>query len=109
MATVTILPAGFTVEVGEWDHLMKAAHAQGLRWPNMCGGGGTCRKCVLSMLEGAEHVAPPTWFEQQGLQSIAHKFAEEPQPLRLACLLRTTGDLVVKKEGVARAPEIPLA
>ena len=106
MAKVTILPAGFTIEVGEWDHVMQAAFAQGLRWPNNCGGGGTCRKCVLSILDGAEHISKPTWFEQQGLESIAYKLTDEPKPVRLACLLRTTGDLVVKKEGVGRAPDV---
>ena len=104
MAIVTILPSGFTVEVGPWDHLMKAAHEQGLRWPNMCGGGGLCRKCTLAIVEGAEHVCRPTAFEVQGLQTIAHKYESEPHPIRLACLLRTDGDLVVRKEGVVRAP-----
>lgn len=103
MAIVTVLPAGFRVEVGEWDHVMKAAHAQGLRWPNMCGGGGTCRRCVLSILEGAEHTPPPTWFEQQGLESIAHKLVDAPKPVRLACLLRTRGDMTIFKEGVTEA------
>ncbi len=105
MATVTILPSGLTVQVGEWDHLLRAAHDQGLRWPNMCGGGGTCRKCVLSVLEGADHASQPTSFELQGLASIAHKLEGEPKPVRLACMLRTKGDMVVKKDGVALAPE----
>lgn len=101
------MPSGLTVRVGEWDHLLKAAHAQGLRWPNMCGGGGTCRKCVLSVLEGTEHLSKPTAFELQGLASIAQKLTDEPKSVRLACMLRTKGDLVVKKEGVGRAPLAP--
>lgn len=105
MAVVTVLPAGLTVQVGEWDRLMKAAHAQGLRWPNMCGGGGTCRKCVLSILDGVEYATKPTSFELQGLASIAHKLEHEPKPVRLACMLRTSGDMVVKKEGVVLAPD----
>ena len=100
-ATVTVLPRGavFAVEAGQ--SVYEAAVQQGVPWPTMCEGQGTCHLCYMSVLEGTENLNPIEPYEAEGLVDIDD--TGEGQ-LRLACQVRPEGDLVVFKRGV-RAPE----
>lgn len=98
-STVTVRPAGLTFEVPEGSSLLEAAGEQGIRWPTTCFGQGTCRVCVVQVLDGEEHVNEISALEAEGLETLV---ARAGGPMRLACQLRPTGDLTVFKRGVKR-------
>ena len=98
--TVTVLPRGAVVTVEAGQSVYEAAVQQGLRWPTMCEGLGTCHLCFMSVVEGAEHVNPVEPYEAEGLAELVD--TDEGQ-LRLACQTRPTGDIVVVKRGVRPA------
>lgn len=97
-ARVTVLPRGVVVDVPAGQSVYEAAVQQGVRWPTMCEGLGTCHLCYMTVVEGAEHLNPVEPFEAEGLVEIVD--TEGEGQLRLACQVRPEGDLVVVKRGV---------
>jgi len=102
--TVTVQPRGAVLTVEAGQSVYEAAVQQGVRWPTMCEGLGTCHLCFMSVVEGAEHVNTIEPFEAEGLADIGDTGDPGEGQLRLACQVRPTGDLVVFKRGV-RAPK----
>lgn len=69
----------------------ESPHNDGARWLN-CRGFGTCGTCAVEIVEG--EVGPKTGREQWRLDFPPH---DDDSPLRLACQIRVTEDLVVRK------------
>jgi len=102
-AAVTVQPRGVTVLVSAGQSVYEAAVEQGVRWPTMCEGLGTCHLCFMVVVEGAEHLDPVEPFEAEGLADIVDTVdTVGGGQLRLACQVRPRGDLVVVKRGVRR-------
>ena len=103
MARVSVKPSGFHFDVGDGETVMAAAQRQGYKWPTVCGGFGQCQTCYVQILEGDLHLSPPTSLEAEGLGKLIQAVDQDRGLIRLACQLKPTGDIVVKKVGVRAA------
>ena len=102
MSSVRVEPSeiAFTVEPDE--SVFAAATRHGYSWPTSCHGQGSCRACVLVVLEGQGHMSPIGPWEQEGLDAITPNLRGAAADYRLACQVMITGDIVVRKAGVGR-------
>lgn len=103
MAKVSVKPSGIDFEVDEGEAVMAAALRQGYKWPTVCGGFGQCKTCYMYVLEGEENLLPPMPLELEGLEVLSNAVSQDRGAVRLACQLKLTGDIVVKKVGVRQA------
>ena len=89
---IQFLPSGLrvTIEAGALT-LLEAARRAGLPIARACGENGTCARCGLQILEGAETLEAATESEQR----IKQRNRIDPE-LRLACRVRPQGDLTVR-------------
>lgn len=84
---VVFQPQGKRVFVLPGTNLLEAATRAGLTLTAPCGGRGTCGKCRIRIVQGAEHLEPPA-PGPLGPEELA-------AGLRLACVTRVTAPLVV--------------
>lgn len=95
---VEVQPSGLSFEVGPGETVFEAAGRHGYRWPTVCGGLGTCRTCIMTVLEGAEACSPIEDWEAEGLEEIGA--AGAGATVRMACQTRVSGFVRVRKPGV---------
>ncbi len=98
---VTVEPSGATFEVEPGESVFAAAARHGYRWPTVCGGLGTCRMCLMTVLDGVEACSAIEDWEAEGLEEIGA--SRGPAVQRLACQTRITGPVRVRKPGVRLA------
>jgi ferredoxin len=67
--------------------LLSAAIEMGVVISHVCGGDGACGTCRVEVVQGAEHLTPPTPDET---------YKEIEPPHRLSCQSKLVGDVVVK-------------
>ena len=79
---VTFTPLARAAEAKSDETLLDVARRAGVPLGNSCGGIGICNRCRVRIVEGSEHLTPPTRFERD---------AEE----RLACQAVVLGDCTV--------------
>jgi uncharacterized 2Fe-2S/4Fe-4S cluster protein (DUF4445 family) len=85
---VRFRPSEQRVRVAQGTTLLEAARSAGLPVARACGGTGLCSRCGLRVLSG--HVSAESTDE------LRAKRANRVDPaLRLACLARLEGDVVV--------------
>ena len=89
-AQVRFEPSGRTVEVAAGTRLLDAARQAGLPLARACGAEGICGRCGLTVLEGAERLAP-----ESPLEARAKRRNRVSGETRLACRVAVDGDLVV--------------
>ncbi|MBO3803322.1 MAG: DUF4445 domain-containing protein [Candidatus Brockarchaeota archaeon] len=95
--TVTFQPEGLRVEVSEDDNLLTASRRCGVQIESLCGGRGSCGKCLVRIESG--EATKPTRFEAQALSG-----AEMGSGVRLACQTCPISDLTVR---VLASPRVP--
>lgn len=100
MAKVSVKPSGIEFEVDEGEVVMAAALRQAIKWPTVCGGFGQCQTCYVFVTEGEENLLPAKSLELEGLQVLSNAVAQDRGTVRLACQLKVTGDVVMRKVGV---------
>lgn len=105
MAKVSVEPSDIEFEVAEDEFVMAAAQRQGIRWPTVCGGFGQCQTCYLQILEGEAYLSAPTPLENEGLENLLRTLRQDRGAVRLACQLKVSGDIVVRKVGVRAATD----
>ena len=81
-------PIGRRGEVDAGQSILEAARRLGVDLVNLCGGGGTCGRCKVQVLEGK--VSEPTAGEQEHLTQD-----ELGKGCRLACQAYPSGDCKV--------------
>ena len=101
---VRVLPAGLDVQVNPGESIMAAARRMGASWPSVCGGKAKCGVCVVKVLSGFEHIAPPTAMEQDALLTYRGVDHGRDPTLRLACQGTVQGPVTVRKLGVKLSP-----
>ncbi len=105
MAEVVVEPSGTTFEVDEGETVFEAALRHGYRWPTICGGIGSCRTCIMTVLDGLEACSEIGAWEAEGLEEAGAAAAAPGGTARLACQTRVSGNIRVRKPGVR--PAIP--
>ncbi|MEM8905833.1 MAG: 2Fe-2S iron-sulfur cluster-binding protein [Actinomycetota bacterium] len=98
---VRVEPAGIELEVPEGVSVMTAAQTAGWYWPTICKGNAQCNRCFVEVVDGVEHSVEMLPTEREGLERVRWR-GEEREGERLACQLRVTGPMTVRKVGVKR-------
>ena len=98
--TVSVQPSGISFEVEPDETIFAAAWRNGFSWPTICNGQGTCRACVLTVVDGGEHLSAVQPWEREGLDAVTVGMRGDPSSYRLACQTKIDGDVVVHKAGV---------
>jgi 2Fe-2S ferredoxin len=72
-----------------------------LDWMHACGGKGRCTTCKLLVIEGTQNLSQPTAVETAYQRQGALGSGE-----RLACQVRTSGDVVITVPEEGKLPHI---
>ena len=94
---VLVEPSGKEIAVDGGETVFAAALREGMRWPTICGGLGSCRTCFMVVLEGEEFCSPVESWEAEGLAELGA--LNTSGPVRLACQTKVSGPVVVRKPG----------
>ena len=94
MSTLTILPAGLTVEVAAGTSLLQAILDAGQKLVTKCGGEAKCGACHLFITEGRKGVSKMTAVENGKLDTIIGIGSKS----RLACQVTLLGTEAVTVE-----------
>ena len=81
---------GRTVRVAAGLSLLDISREQDISHEHLCGGRGRCGTCRVRVLEGAQHLPPPSPLEQATLNRIA-----ADKDMRLACQAIARGSPIV--------------
>jgi uncharacterized 2Fe-2S/4Fe-4S cluster protein (DUF4445 family) len=95
---IRFTPSDKEVRVPTGVPVFDAASWNGIAIDSTCGGHGTCKKCKVRMVEGA---VPPA----QALDRRAFSQEQLDDGWRLACVARTSGDLVVDVPPLTTRPK----
>ena len=104
---VRVEPEGIVVEVPPGETTFEAAIRQGISWPTICEGMGSCRSCFMSVLAGADQLDEIDDWEQEGIDRLGG-LGHGGGVLRLACQATAAAsavnrtEVVVFKRGVSR-------
>ncbi len=90
MATITFHPLNKSKEIRAGATILAAANQCAVPIGQSCMGDGICGWCRVTILKGADHMAPPGELEKH----LMHEKGFAPDE-RAACLARVTGDVTV--------------
>lgn len=90
MAKVSFMPLAKSREIKPGATILAAANQCGVAIGQSCSGEGICGWCRVTILEGAEHMAPPTDLEQRLIREKDFHHDE-----RAACLAKVRGDVTI--------------
>lgn len=99
-ALATVEPSGVVIEVRDGETLFDAAYREGYDWPTVCAGQGTCSRCHVRILQGADHVSPAEASEpeQRVIKRVAQRnYENKTDGIRLACQIEFTSDVTVEQ------------
>jgi 2Fe-2S ferredoxin len=80
-----------TLSCDKGENLFRALRERGIPLASSCKGDGVCGKCVVSVVEGAAHLTPPTDLERKLMEK--YHYAE---PQRISCQCDVQGDVELK-------------
>jgi ferredoxin len=84
------MPLGKSKEIRAGATILAAANQVEVPIGQSCSGDGICGWCRVTVLEGMEHLAPPTSLEKKCME--ANSFSGEE---RAACMAKVKGDVTV--------------
>jgi len=87
---IRFVPLGKEEEIRAGATILAAANQCQAPVGQSCSGDGICGWCRVSVLEGAEHLAPPGSLERELMREKDFKADE-----RAACLARVQGDVTI--------------
>ena len=87
---ILFLPSGLETRVAPGSNLLETARGVGLAVASACGADGICGRCGLEIAEGESTLAAPSEREVR----VRERNRIDPK-LRLSCMVRVEGDLVV--------------
>ncbi len=90
MPLVRFVPLGKSKSVKRGATILAAANHTGVPIGQSCSGDGICGWCRVRLLEGREHLAPPSPSERR----LIHDKDFAPDE-RAACMARVVGDITV--------------
>jgi adenylate cyclase len=92
MPQIRFLPDDVLVEAKAGRSLLDAALKAGIPHTHACGGNARCTTCRVLVVEGADHLAEPTWKESR----VAKKLGLGSR-YRLSCQTKVEGDATVRR------------
>jgi uncharacterized 2Fe-2S/4Fe-4S cluster protein (DUF4445 family) len=87
---VRFIPLGKEREIKNGATIISAANQLKIPIGQSCSGDGICGWCKVRVIEGREHLAPPSELEKKLFQTYSY----EPEE-RAACLAKVRGDVTV--------------
>lgn len=90
MARVRFEPLGKEREIRDGATILAAANQADVPIGQSCSGDGICGWCRVSIVEGKEHVLPPTSLEKKLMKE--KEFGPDE---RAACLAKVRGDVAI--------------
>ena len=90
MPRVRFIPLGKEKEIRHGATILAAANQVDVPIGQSCNGDGICGWCKVRIVEGGEHLLPPTPLEKKLL--VSKEFAPDE---RAACLAKVGGDITV--------------
>ena len=94
--SITLLPTKEVVWIDGSKALGPSLKSLGYPIQSGCAGYGYCADCMVPILEGAEHLEPPTYDERRMLGFLFHdRRYLASQPVRLACQVQVKGALTI--------------
>ena len=87
---VKFMPQALEYEIAPGQSVMKLAHEKGLPVKSLCNGMPSCAECRVHILEGEQHLLPPS-SKEMNLIGTGHFIDHR----RLACQMQCFGDVVV--------------
>lgn len=107
--SVKLLPNCEVVTIDALKTVGPALKALGYPIQSGCAGYGYCADCLVTVVEGAENVEPPTYDERRMIGFVFHdRRYYDPTPARLACQLRITGPVTLDiTEHLEKAATMP--
>jgi ferredoxin len=90
MPKIRFVPFGKEREIRAGATILAAANQADVPIGQSCSGDGMCGWCRVTILEGMEHMVPPSSLEQR---LMSEKDFQERE--RAACLARVRGDVTV--------------
>jgi adenylate cyclase len=98
-------PDGHKAVVQRGATILDASRAAGIPHASVCGGRGRCSTCRVRVLQGAEHLPPPSEEERRVLERV-----KAGPGVRLACQTRPRGDVdIVPLLPPAASPRVAYA
>ena len=97
--TAKVEPLGALLSVEDGETLFQAARREGYYWPTVCGGSVECKVCRCEIIEGRENTLPMEEREALALDSLGEARHDGD---RLACCLKLSGPVVVRKDRVRK-------
>lgn len=97
---VRVEPAGVVIGVMTGETLFDAAYREGYDWPTVCAGQGTCSRCHVRVLQGADQVTPAVVPEpeQRVIKRVAQRnYENKTEGIRLACQIEFAADVTVEQ------------
>ena len=100
MPTIRFMPADVTIECAEGDTVFDVGRRNGVAIDTSCVGKGTCGRCRVKILAGAEHLPPFNDVERRHLGNVY--FITR---VRLACQATVSdGDVTVEVPPPRKSP-----
>lgn len=99
---IRIEPSGIEFDCQAGETIIQAAWRHGYYWPTICGGVAECGACRCELTEGVENAEPPSMAEQIFFRTMP-RMRERNPALRLACCLKVSGVVTIRKAGVKPA------
>jgi len=87
MPRVIFVDEGKSAEVPAGKTLLATALEMDVKISHVCGGDGACGTCRVEIIDGWDHLTPPTPDET---------YKELEPPYRLSCQSKLLGDVLVK-------------
>ena len=90
MPTITIHPFNTAIPCAIGESVLHAVHAARHPLASSCGADGVCDKCRILILDGMDHVAPPSKIERRVMRERPFSANE-----RMACQTFIDGDVTI--------------
>lgn len=93
---VTLLPTNEVVWIESSKALGPSLKSLGYPIQSGCAGYGYCADCMVTILDGSEHLESPTYDERRMLGFVFHdRRYLASQPVRLACQVHLKGPITI--------------
>ena len=95
MPKVSIAGTNMSFDINNEEVIYDALSDRGHDLPHGCLS-GSCGACRIEIIEGSDHLVPPSLVEANTIESLHGELKEFKGTMRLACRARVRGDVKIK-------------